>query len=82
MNETTGQRIRRLRDGVPLTQAELACSSGVPLQTIKDIERGATKRPHNSTLRALSLALHVEVQYLLYGEDSRVADSLDTSRRS
>jgi transcriptional regulator with XRE-family HTH domain len=60
-------RLKRLRDARLLTQTDLSRESGVPLPTIKDIERGATLRPRNNTLRALSLALQVDPQYLLRG---------------
>jgi len=65
--EAVGNRLRRLRDRKPWTQAELSRASGVPLQTIKDIERGASKRPRNRTVRALADALQVSASYLLWG---------------
>jgi transcriptional regulator with XRE-family HTH domain len=61
-------RLKRLRDQKVLTQAELSRASGVPLPTLKDIERGATKRPRVATLRALALALGVDAAYLATGK--------------
>jgi transcriptional regulator with XRE-family HTH domain len=66
--ESVGARLRRLRGHKVLTQAELCAVSGVPLPTIKDIERGASKQPRTATLRALALALNVDVGYLATGE--------------
>ena len=66
-HEDLRDRLKRLRDAQLLTQAELATKSGVPLPTIKDIERGATIRPRNQTLRALSHSLDVDPIYLLHG---------------
>ena len=65
--ESIGNRLRRLRDSALMTQAELSRQSGVPLPTIKDIERGATTRPRNSTIRALAEALDVQPRFLLFG---------------
>lgn len=65
--ETVGQRVKYLRDNLMLTQSELHHVSGVPLPTIKDIERGATMRPHNATLERLAAALKVSPVYLLLG---------------
>lgn len=66
--DSVGQRLRRLRNAALMTQVDLARRSGVPLPTIKDIERGATTRPRNATLRALARALDVEPALLLFGE--------------
>lgn len=71
--ETIGQRIRRLRNAVPLTQRELAEQSGVPEATIKDIEL-KPRRPHNSTLRPLAQVLGVTAAYLLSGDDPKQTD--------
>lgn len=71
--ETIGQRIRKLRDGIPLTQQELSEKSGVPVATIKDIER-KPRRPHNKTLRNLAQALNVTPTYLLFGQEKCESD--------
>lgn len=62
-----GQRLKRLRDAQLVTQAELSTRAGVPLATIKDIERGVTRRPRNATIRALAIALVADPLYLLHG---------------
>ena len=66
-NEPIKSRLKRLREERLLTQADLSHKSGVPLPTIKDIERGVTVRPRNTTIRALSQALNVDPHYLLLG---------------
>ncbi len=67
-NESIGDRIGRLRRRRVMTQAELSRSSGVPLPTIKDIERGATSLPRPTTLRALATSLGVDAMYLVSGD--------------
>jgi transcriptional regulator with XRE-family HTH domain len=67
--EGIGQRLKRIRDNLLLTQAELSERSRVPLATIKDIERGATQRPRNATLKALASALGVHPLQLLQGTE-------------
>jgi len=66
--ESVGERLKRLRQCRVLSQRELARSSGVPLPTLKDIERGATRTPHARTIRALAAALGVEGSYLIRGQ--------------
>ena len=67
VTEPINIRLKRLRDACLFTQTGLSRESGVPLPTIKDIERGVTRRPRSITLRALARALQVEPQYLLSG---------------
>ena len=66
--ETVNRRIRRLRKQNVLTQAKLAKMSGVPLPTIKDIERGTSRSPRPRTLTALAKALKVTPSYLVSGD--------------
>ena len=66
--ETVNKRIRRLRKQNVLTQVKLAEISGVPLPTIKDIERGISRSPHPKTLMALAEALNVKPSYLVSGD--------------
>lgn len=68
--ESIGQRLKRLRRSMVLSQAELSNISGVPLPTIKDIERGVTAIPRGKTIRALAKALGVTASYLLNGDSS------------
>lgn len=66
--ESIGNRIKRLRDQLVITQVELSIISGVPLPTIKDIERGATLIPRVKTLRALARVFRVSASYLRNGD--------------
>jgi transcriptional regulator with XRE-family HTH domain len=70
-----GNRLRQLREKQPWTQIELSIASKVPLQTIKDLERGATKRPQPRTIRALAAALSVPAAYLLLGKTDESLDA-------
>ena len=72
--ETVGQRLRFLRDNLMLTQSDLHQASGVPLPTIKDIERGVSKRPRNATLARLAVVLQVSPTYLLFGRSEPSQD--------
>ena len=51
-----------------LTQCQLSDRSGVPLPTLKDIERGHSQTPRDSTLLLLAGVLQVEPQYLRFGD--------------
>ncbi len=68
--QTVGERIKKLRAQRSLEQKELAELSGVPLQTIKDIERGKTVTPRQKTLRPLAEALKSDPAYLLLGPEA------------
>ncbi len=67
--ETIRERVKRLRRSAVLTQLELASLSGVPLPTIKDIERGATETPRVKTMRLLAEAFGVTASYLMNGDN-------------
>ena len=67
-----GQRIRRQRKLIGLTQKEVAERAGISLPFYGHIERG-TRKASLETLVALANALHVGVDYLL-------CDSLNTVR--
>jgi transcriptional regulator with XRE-family HTH domain len=65
VEETVGQRIKRLRDGRRWTQTDLASKSGVSYATISRLERGVETRSgrHNrATMVALATALGVSVE--------------------
>src|SRR3712207_2775904 len=54
---TFGSRLRRLRQGVGLTQEELALRGGLSPRAIGALERGERKRPYPHTVRTLADAL-------------------------
>jgi transcriptional regulator with XRE-family HTH domain len=54
---TTGEKLKRLRRGAGLTQAELAEKSGVAQSTVAQIETEVRTTPHPGTLRKLAEAL-------------------------
>jgi len=54
-----GAQLRALREAAGYTQEELAAMAGVSAHAISALERGARRRPHVETVRALSAALDV-----------------------
>ena len=52
-----GEWLRQQRGASGLTQEDLAERSGVSVRTIADLERGRTRRPYPSSVRALARAL-------------------------
>jgi transcriptional regulator with XRE-family HTH domain len=52
-----GEWIRQRRVAAGLTQEELAERSGLSVRAIADLERGRTRRPYPSSVRALARAL-------------------------
>ncbi|HEX8237730.1 MAG TPA: helix-turn-helix transcriptional regulator [Abditibacteriaceae bacterium] len=66
--KTIGQRLKELRRQNGWEQKELSLQSGVPLQTIKDIERGKTITPRSKTLKPLAGALKVTTGFLVSGQ--------------
>jgi predicted ATPase/DNA-binding XRE family transcriptional regulator len=54
-----GARLRRLREAAGLTQEDLASRAGLSAKGISDLERGARRRPHPHTVRALADALEL-----------------------
>lgn len=62
---TTGEKLKRLRRGRALTQAELANIAKVSQSTIAQIERGVRPNPHPGTLGKLADALGVSPADLL-----------------
>src|SRR5579872_917838 len=57
VSETPGLWLRGQRIAAGLTQEDLAERSGVSVRTIADMERGRTRRPYPSSVRALIRAL-------------------------
>ena len=66
---TVGARVRQARNRLNWEQKDLSDRSKVPIQTLKDIERGETKAPRAKTLNALAEALGIEAGFLRTGED-------------
>src|SRR5580700_11130459 len=54
-----GAWLRQQRMAAGLTQEDLAARSGVSVRAIADLERGKTRRPYPSSVRALAQALGV-----------------------
>src|SRR3712207_5779243 len=54
-----GVRLRRVREAAGLTQEDLAARAGLSAKGISDLERGARRRPHPHTVRALADALEL-----------------------
>src|ERR1700761_9741233 len=52
-----GEWIRQQRVGAGLTQEDLAERSGISVRAIADLERGRTRRPYPSSVRAVVRAL-------------------------
>jgi tetratricopeptide (TPR) repeat protein/DNA-binding XRE family transcriptional regulator len=52
-----GEWLKKQRVGAGLTQEDLAERSGVSVRAIADLERGRTRRPYPSSVRALAQAL-------------------------
>ncbi|MEU7203401.1 helix-turn-helix transcriptional regulator [Streptomyces sp. NPDC045470] len=55
-----GARLRALRTGVGLSQAELAQSAGLSVRGLSDMERGTSRGPQRRTVQALSAALRLD----------------------
>ena len=62
---TTGEKLKRLRRGNALTQAQLAERANVSQSTIAQIENGDRPNPHPGTLGKLAKALDVSPADLL-----------------
>ncbi|MDP8939250.1 MAG: helix-turn-helix domain-containing protein [Actinomycetota bacterium] len=62
---TTGEKLKRLRRGNALTQAQLAERANVSQSTIAQIENGDRPSPHPGTLGKLAKALDVSPADLL-----------------
>src|SRR4051794_29995609 len=54
---TFGEVLRKLRVAASLSQEELADRAGLSLRGISDLERGARRTPHLTTIRLLADAL-------------------------
>ncbi len=65
--ETISQRLKKKREEMNLSQAQLAELAGMKQQSLQAIEAGSTKRPR--FLFELANALHCDPRWLLYGEN-------------
>lgn len=63
--ETFGQRIKRLRDDVDITQAELARRAGTTGQAISNYERDGGGIPRVTVVASIARALGVSVADVL-----------------
>ncbi|HDL7098249.1 TPA: helix-turn-helix transcriptional regulator [Yersinia enterocolitica] len=69
---STGERIKKRRIELELTQDDLAKKSGIRQQTIQRIEAGTTARPR--FLLEIADALGCEPRWIIYGDSSSVGD--------
>jgi len=75
----TGEKIRRLRQRLALSQEDLAAQSGISADTIWRLETGASN-PRPSTLRKAALALKVDVIELADDESASAVNGKAASR--
>lgn len=80
-----GDRMRKIREELNLTQEELAEKIGVAVLQINRYEKGKTQ-PSGEIVKEIALALHVSSDYLLgISSDptpSEMASSLSTKERA
>ena len=74
-NAPFGTLLKRLREASGLTQEELAARAALSAKGISDLERGARRRPHPQTVRALADALELS-------EDERASLLATVPKRS
>lgn len=85
MNATlVGQEVRRARNALGLTLAQVSEMSGIPLRTVHGLETGETKYPSEQSLRAIASVLCKETTYrhlalLVYGETEAETKELATA---
>ena len=71
---TISQRLRKKREEMNLSQAQLAEKAGMTQQSLQAIEAGNTKRPR--FLLEIASVLQCDAHWLLYGEDRSSAPEL------
>ncbi len=59
VSETTGEKVKRIREDLSLSQRELAALANISPATVFKIEQDMVDRPHPRTLRKLAEALDV-----------------------
>ncbi len=86
MLDALGENLARLRTGRGITQEDLAAVSGVSVDTISRLERGARQAVRSATLTALAGALGVSTGALLglrpLEQDTKGADQLRRAVRA
>lgn len=60
-----GATLRKLREGMGISQERLAARAGLTMQTVSRIERGKVNISHPLTIVALAKALDVDAQLLM-----------------
>lgn len=68
VNETVGDRIKRLRLGRNLTQIQLAKAIGIKQGSLTQLERGKSKAPASKTLTKLARLFEVDPEWLMTGK--------------
>ena len=68
--KTVGQRIKWLREGRGMKQAELARLIGIKPQSLGGIELGKSKAPSASTLLRLAAVLDANPDWIITGKGS------------
>ncbi|MFB2836417.1 helix-turn-helix domain-containing protein [Floridanema evergladense] len=63
-DETLDNYIRRLRNGMKLSQQQVATAAGIHLQSLGKLERGKTNRLNQKTKKGLAVALSIPEEYL------------------
>ncbi|NJM68354.1 MAG: helix-turn-helix domain-containing protein [Acaryochloris sp. RU_4_1] len=62
--ESIAEYVRRLRDGLGLTQKQVALKANLHVQSLGKLERGKTTKLNLKTINGLSYALQVPGEYL------------------
>ncbi len=73
-----GERLRRARERLGLSQRDLAAAAGVGAATVTRLELGQT-HPRPVTVRRLAAALGVRVPWLAVGEEPMLEEAGDAS---
>ena len=62
--ESIAEYVRRLRDGLGLTQKQVALKADLHVQSLGKLERGKTTKLNRKTINGLAYALQVPGEYL------------------
>lgn len=65
-HKLNGLMVKMLREQMKMSPDELASLTGLSLRTLYNIEHGRTPNPRLATIAALSQALGVEIQQLIF----------------